>query len=150
MAHSYANLLYHIVFSTKNRQPWLEAALTAQLYEYIGGVIRTEGGIRLAITSMPDHIHLLAKLCQDQTVSEVVRAIKANSSGWLHRTCPALASFHWQTGYGAFSVSHSQVPTVRQDIANQQTHHATMTFQDEFRKFLRRHGIEIDEKDAWD
>jgi REP element-mobilizing transposase RayT len=150
MGHSDANLLYHIVFSTKNRHPWLEATLTPRLFEYMGGVVRAEGGILLAINGMPDHNHILAKLRQDQAVSEVVRAIKANSSGWVHRTFPDLESFHWQTGYGVFSVSHSQVKTVRQYIANQETHHATMTFQDEFRKFLRKHGIEFDEQDVWD
>jgi REP element-mobilizing transposase RayT len=150
MGHSYTNLLYHLVFSTKMRYPWLETWLTPQLFEYMGGVIRSEGGILLAINSMLDHIHILAKLRQDRAISEVVRALKANSSGWVHRTFPAYESFAWQTGYGAFTVSHSQVKRVREYIRDQETHHANLTFQEEFRSCLRKHGIEFDETEVWD
>ncbi len=120
MGHSYTDLLYHIVFSTKERQPWLDTEISTRLYEYLGGAIRSEGGTSLSINGCADHIHLFASLRQDKAVSDVLRAIKANSSGWMHRTFPALRGFAWQSGYGAFTVSQSQVDKVKRYIANQQ------------------------------
>jgi REP-associated tyrosine transposase len=91
MGHSYTTLLYHIVFSTKERQPWLDTEMSARLYDYVGGAIRSEGGTSLGINGCPDHIHLLARLRQDKAVSDFLRAIKANSSGWIHRGISRLA-----------------------------------------------------------
>src|SRR5262249_2507573 len=130
MAHSFTNLLYHIIFSTKGRAPWIDAATRPRLHEYLGGVIRGEGGIALLINGVADHVHILAKLRQDKAVSEVLRAVKANSSGWIHRTFPALAEFAWQSGYGAFTVSFSQVERVRQYIRGQEEHHRRVSFQE--------------------
>src|SRR5262249_7771185 len=123
VSHSHTNLLYHIVFSTQERQPWLDAETSARLYAYLGGAIRSEGGTSLSINGCTDHIHILAKLRQDKAVSEVLRGIKANSSGWIHRTFRPLRAFAWQKGYGAFSVSQSQVDKVKRYIAGQQRHH---------------------------
>jgi REP element-mobilizing transposase RayT len=150
MSHSYTNLLYHIVFTTKERHPWLDAAVGPRVFAYLGGLVRKEDGIALLVNGMPDHVHLLAKLRQDKAVSDVVRAIKANSSGWVHRTYPGCAGFAWQTGYGAFSVSQSQVGKVRTYIANQEEHHRQRTVQQEFRALLRAHGIPYKEEDLWD
>jgi len=116
---SYTNLLYHFVFSTKRREPSLHADLRPRLYEYLGGGIRDEKGIALAINGMADHVHILAKLRQDKAVSDMLRGIKANSSGWIHRTSPDLERFAWQEGYGAFSVSQSQVERVKEYIRHQ-------------------------------
>ena len=150
MGHSYTNLLYHVVFSTKDRQPWLDTEINTRLYEYLGGAIRSEGGSSLGINGCADHVHLLARLRQDKPLSEVLRGIKANSSGWIHRTFPASRSFAWQSGYGAFSVSQSQVDKVQRYIANQQTHHQRVSFKEEFIALLDAHGIEYDEKYLWD
>jgi len=150
VGHSYTNLLYHIVFSTKERQPWLDQELNARLYDYLGGAIRSEGGTGISINGCADHIHILAKLKQDKAVSEVLRGIKANSSGWIHRTFPTLHAFAWQVGYGAFSVSQSQVDNVKRYIANQRSHHQRVSFKDEFIALLQAHGIEYDEKYLWD
>jgi putative transposase len=150
MGHSYTNLLYHIVFSTKERQPWLDAEISTRLYDYIGGAIRSEGGASLGINGCPDHIHLLARLRQDRAVSDFLRAIKANSSGWIHRTFRASGDFAWQSGYGAFSVSQSQVEKVQQYVANQQRHHQRVSFKEEFLALLNAHGIEYDERYLWD
>ena len=147
---SYTNLLYHLVFSTKRREPWLNAELRPRLCEYLGGGIRAEKGIALAINSMPDHVHILAKLRQDKAVSDILRGIKANSSGWIHRTFPELKGFAWQEGYGAFTVSHSQVDRVREYIRDQEKHHQRSTFQEEFLRLLKAHGIEFDEKYLWE
>ena len=149
MSHTYTNLLYHIVYSTKDRHPWLDATILSRMCEYLGGAIRDEGGIALLINGMPDHIHILAKLRQDKAVSDVVRDIKANSSGWVHREFPECSQFEWQTGYGAFTVSVSQLEKVREYIRNQVEHHRRMSFREEFVGFLKAHGVEFDERYLW-
>jgi REP element-mobilizing transposase RayT len=100
MAHSFTNLLYHLVFSTKERQPWLEQSLRPALWECLGGIIKTEGGIPLIINGVEDHVHILTKLRPDKSVSNVLGDLKSRSSGWVHRTQPHLEAFTWQAGYG--------------------------------------------------
>ena len=99
---------------------------------------------------MPDHTHLLVSLSRDCSLAEVMRVVKSNSSRWVSDTFPDLAGFSWQAGYGAFAVSHSLIETVIRYIDRQAEHHAKLTFQDEYREFLRRHGIEWDERYVWD
>jgi REP element-mobilizing transposase RayT len=99
---------------------------------------------------MPDHVHLLADISKQQTLADALRDLKANSSGWIHETFPNLSGFAWQTGYGAFTVSYSNADGVKQYIANQAEHHRVRTFQEEFVEFLKRHGIEYDERYLWD
>jgi putative transposase len=147
MPQSYTNLIYHIVFSTKNRQPLITASVKSRLYDYIGGTIRNQGGIALAINGIEDHVHVLAKLRPDKSVSAVLRDLKANSSGWLHDVFPELKDFSWQNGYAAFTVSASQVEKVKEYIANQEIHHQKNgSFRDEFIKLLSANQIEFDEK----
>ena len=150
MGHSYTNLLYHIVFSTKDRRVWLDEETSPRLYDYLGGAIRSEGGIAIIINGCNDHVHILAKLRQDKAVADVLRSMKANSSAWIHRTFSRSADFAWQGGYGAFTVSESQVEKVRQYIANQQTHHQRVSFREEFIALLSAHGIEYDERYLWE
>src|SRR5262245_19481293 len=146
MPQSYTCLLYYLVFSTKDREPWLQAELRPRLWEYISGAIRSEGGVCLLASGVLDHVHLLARLRQDKAVSEPLRSIKANSSGWIHDGFPKLQGFHWQDGYGAFTVSKSQMETVRRYIANQEAHHRKVTFQAEFLTLLKAHEIEYEER----
>lgn len=146
MPQSYTNLIYHIVFSTKNREPVIIDDVKSRLYDYIGGTVRKQGGIALAINGMADHMHLLRKLRPDRAVSDVLRDLKANASGWMHEVFPELKDFSWQHGYGAFTVSASQVERVREYIANQELHHAGRSFRDEFVALLRANEIELDEK----
>ena len=146
MAQSYTNLIYHIVFSTKDRKPLIAAEVKPRLYEYIGGTIRGLGGVTLAIGGIEDHAHVLAKLRPDKSVSDVLRDLKANSSGWMHDVFPDLKDFSWQRGYGAFTVSASQVDKVRQYILNQEEHHRKQNFREEFIALLRKNGVEFDEK----
>jgi len=149
MAKSYTNLIYHIVFSTKDRRPLITPELRSRLYEYIGGTIRGLGGIALAINGVDDHIHVLAKLRPDKSLSAVLRDLKANSSGWMRDVFPDSKDFSWQNGYGAFTVSASQIDRVRTYISNQEIHHAKHTFRDEFIGLLRANEIEFDEKYLW-
>ena len=99
---------------------------------------------------MPDHVHLLVSLSLELSIAETVRLVKANSSKWIHGTFPDRRHFAWQAGYGAFSVSFSNIPDVKTYIARQADHHRVLTFQDELREFLRRHEIEWDERYVWD
>jgi REP element-mobilizing transposase RayT len=146
MGHSYTNLLYHIVFSTKDRRPLIPSDHEVHLYDYIGGTVRSLGGISLAVNGTEDHVHLLAKLRPDRALSDVLRKLKANASGWMHRVFPRLEDFTWQQGYGAFTVSQSNVRKVTEYIARQKQHHQKITFRDEFIEFLIANEIEFDER----
>ena len=146
MSDSYTNLLYHIIFSTKDRRPLITELRQPRLYDYIGGTIRSLGGISLELNGTEDHVHLLAKLRPDKAVSDILRDLKANASGWMHDVFPEARDFSWQRGYGAFTVSHSNVEEVRRYIAQQKQHHQKTSFRDEFIQFLKANGIEYDER----
>src|SRR5712692_9453573 len=137
MSDSYTNLLYHIIFSTKDRRPLITPEYQVRLYDYIGGTVRGVGGISLELNGTEDHVHLLAKLRPDHALSDVLRDLKANASGWMHDVFPELKDFSWQRGYGAFTVSHSNVEEVRQYITRQKEHDARISFRDEFIQFLK-------------
>jgi putative transposase len=149
MPQSYVNLIYHFVFSTKDRKPLIKEAYQIRLNEYIGGIIRAQGGIALAINGTEDHVHILAKLRQDKALSNVIRDFKANASGWMHSVFPELKDFSWQNGYGAFTVSFSHIDSVRRYIANQQLHHQKLSYKDEFVELLKENSIEFEEKYLW-
>ena len=146
MSQSYTNLLYHIIFSTKDRQPLITSAHEGRLYDYIGGTLRRAGGISLELNGTEDHIHLLAKLRPDRSLSDVLRDLKANATGWMHDVFPSLKDFSWQRGYRAFTVSQSNIEEVRQYIGRQKEHHRKFSFRDEFIQFLQANGIEYDER----
>lgn len=150
MGSSYCNLIYHMVFSTKGRKMWIDPTIEARLHEYLGGAIRGEGGVPFRVGGIEDHVHILAKLRQTKLVCDVLRDIKANSSGWVHKTFPGYEGFAWQQGYGAFTVSASHIESVSKYIDNQREHHKHMTFQEEFIGLLEKHGIEYDERYLWD
>ena len=143
---TFTKLTYHVVFSTKYRRQTITEEIRQQLYEYIGGIIRAQKGHLIEIGGVEDHIHLLVNFSPVNSVSASVRDIKANSSKWFNELPEVGTRFKWQTGYSAFTVSHSQIETVRQYISNQQEHHRTKTFEQEYIEFLNRHGIEYDRK----
>ena len=149
MSDSYTNLLYHIVFSTKDRRPIIAPEYESRLYDYIGGTIRGVGGISLELNGTTDHVHLLAKPRPDRALSDVLRDLKANASGWMHDVFPVLKDFSWQRGYGAFTVSQSNVEEVRRYILRQKEHHEKVSFRGEFIQFLKANGIEYDERYLW-
>jgi putative transposase len=150
MPSTYANLLYHIVFSTKQRIPFITDHFQEELYKYVGGIIRAEGGVQLEIGGMNDHLHILAKIKPAISVSEMLAKIKANSSKWANDHTMRMRKFGWQEGYAAFTVSESQAPAVREYIRNQEEHHRIQTYQEEFVALLERHGIEYDPQYLWD
>ncbi len=147
MGHTYTNILLHVVFSTKNRAPLITDGLRPELLAYLGGAVRDLGGTALLVNGTTDHVHGLLRLPSDLTIAECVRKVKANSSGWAHRTSDP--AFAWQTGYAAFSVSESRASSVIAYIRTQQQHHQRHSFQDELRALLKKHGIAIDERYAW-
>jgi REP element-mobilizing transposase RayT len=150
MSHTFTRLLYHTIFSTKDRYPFIDKDLQSRLFPYLGGIVGELDGKALSIGGMPDHVHLLLSLPATLCVADALRVVKTNSSRWVHETWPALRSFAWQTGYGAFSVSHSNAPAVTSYIAGQEQHHRRKTFQEEFVAFLIKHGIEYDERYIWE
>jgi putative transposase len=146
MSQSFTNLIYHLIFSTKDRRPIITLDHQPRLYEYIGGTIRGLGGISLGIDGMEDHVHVLAKLRPDKALSEVLRELKAGASGWMHNVFPTLSDFSWQRGYAGFTVSQSNLQQVQRYLAGQKEHHQRVPFRDEFITFLNANEIEFDER----
>lgn len=148
MPSTHLSLHYHVVFSTKKRAPLISASWRENLHAYLGGVIRNLDGIPEAIGGVADHVHLLVGLKATASLSDTVRDIKANSSRWVHDETGD-RGFSWQEGYGAFTVSASQLDAVRSYIANQEEHHRKRTFQEEYVELLKRSGVEYDERYLW-
>ncbi len=144
---SYTNLLYHIVFATKKRHPFITDELRPELHKYLGGTARGLRGIALEVGGVSDHVHVLAKIKPTVAVAEFIKQLKANSSGWANKMTHG--RFAWQERYGAFTVSESQVEKVRAYIRNQEAHHRRASFEDEFKALLKAHGIEFDERYLW-
>ena len=148
MPHTFTSLLTHIIFSTKERAPFIDAALRHDLHAYLGGIVRELKGTALIVNGAADHVHLLAALPPNVSTSEALRVIKTNSSRWVRET--RRKAFGWQSGYGAFSVSRSNVPSVTHYIAQQEEHHRKVSFKEEFVAFLNRHEVELDERYIWE
>lgn len=150
MAHTFTNLLTHIIFSTKDRRPHIDTELQAPLLAYLGGIVRELHGTALTINGTVDHVHLLLRLPAPLSLADAMRVIKTNSSRWVHEQWPSRSPFGWQTGYGAFSVSQSNVGAVVRYIAGQEEHHRRVSFQEELITYLQKHGIEYDERCIWE
>ena len=148
MPQSLSRVLVHLVFSTKNREPFLTPDVRDRTFAYLGGALSQLGCTPVLVGGVADHIHALFVLAKTLAVSRAVEEVKKESSKWAKRHVhPA---FYWQSGYGAFSVSPSNADAVREYIRTQEEHHRGRTFQDEFRELLRRHGVEWDERYVWD
>lgn len=138
MAHTYSSNFVHCVFSTKERKPLIAEARMAGLYAYLVGIAKSEGFQLAATGSTSNHVHLLLLLPASFSIAHAVQKLKGGSSRWMG------PNFRWQEGYGAFSVSSSQVPTVKKYIRNQEQHHRKRSFEEEFVALLRNCGIEYD------
>ena len=146
MSHSYVSNLMHCTFSTKGRYPFIDSALESRLWPYLGGVAKENRMKALAIGGTTDHLHALLSLPGMMSFAKAVQLIKGGSSKWIHDTFPGQKKFAWQEGYGAFSVSASQVPKTIAYINNQKEHHRKKTFPEEFLELLEKHGIEFDHR----
>src|SRR5918999_4984069 len=141
MSRTFTNLLIHLIFSTKHREPMIVPDIESELHRYLGGLTRDLKGKAYGINGTVDHVHMLVSLPPVVSISDALRYLKANSSGWVHDKWPH-KPFAWQRGYGAFSVSESNVPEVLRYIARQKEHHRKVTFKEEFLEFLIKYGIE--------
>jgi REP element-mobilizing transposase RayT len=150
MPHSYSKLLYHTIFSTKERAALLTETIWQRLGSYIGSILSAKRGETLATGGTPDHVHLLVALPASLSVADAMRLVKTNSSKWIRETFATHGTFGWQTGYAAFSVSASAADDVRAYLADQERHHRTRTFEEEYVAFLSRHGLEYDARYLWD
>jgi putative transposase len=146
MPHTCGNILLHLIFSTAHRRPLIKPEFRDDLFAYMGGIIREMNGTALIINGTADHVHILIRIRPSHAPAEIARVVKTNSSRWIRERCP---EFAWQTGYGAFSVSESNVPVVTKYIASQEEHHKKHSFEDEFRAFLAKNKITVDEKYLW-
>lgn len=149
MAHTYTSLLTHLIFSTKNRVPPLEADMREEVEKYICGVAKNIGITTIAINSVADHAHMLVKIPAALSVADAVGKLKSNSSRFIHAEWANRSRFDWQDGYGAFSVSRSGVEALVQYIANQEEHHRKRTFQEEYLDFLTKYEITYDARYIW-
>ena len=152
MPQSLAKVIVHIVYSTKHRRPWLhDPRIRSELYAYNATVLQNDvDSPAILINGIEDHIHILCCLSRKFAIMDVIKASKTETAKWLKKQGQGLDDFQWQAGYGAFSVSPSNIEQVKRYIASQEEHHKRMSFQDEFRELCRRHGIEIDERYVWD
>ncbi|HEX4084724.1 MAG TPA: IS200/IS605 family transposase [Chthoniobacteraceae bacterium] len=151
MPQSQARFIIHAVFSTKNRAPFLkDPEMRARLHSYVAAILQDIQCEPITINSVEDHIHILSNFSRRITMADYIETVKSGPSKWMKSHGAAYAEFYWQRGYGAFSVSQSNVDRVREYIDGQEKHHRRISFQDEFRELCRRHGIEIDERYAWD
>ncbi|HEY1662014.1 MAG TPA: IS200/IS605 family transposase [Verrucomicrobiae bacterium] len=148
MPSTHLSLHFHIVFSTKDRHPFIVESWRPRLHEYLGGLIRAGNGIPEAIGGTADHVHLLVGLRAIHALASFVQDIKQTSSHWIHETI-SVKNFAWQPGYGAFSVSVSNCDAVKDYIMNQPEHHRIKTFQEEYVTFLQKHMVEYDENFLW-
>jgi REP element-mobilizing transposase RayT len=148
LAHTLGNIVIHFIFSTKDREPVIIPSLKSDLFAYLGGIVREIQGTALIVNGTADHVHMLVRIRPAQSVAEVARIVKTNSSRWVHVKWKT--KFAWQTGYGAFSVSESNIAAVTRYIAAQEEHHKTSSFQEEFLSFLRKNNISFDAEHLWD
>ena len=151
MSQSLAKILVHTIFSTQHRRPYLrDTPLREELHRYLGGILTKHDCQPLIIGGPADHVHLLSTLSRTCDISTVVKEVKRGSSLWLKTKGPELQDFAWQNGYGVFSIGFSQVEDVRSYIAGQEQHHRQVSFQDEYRAFLKRYEVAFDERYLWD
>jgi REP element-mobilizing transposase RayT len=150
MAQSLSKIYVHLIFSTKDRERSLPDEVRPDLHAYMGGTFKGLGCSPIEINTEPDHLHALFLLARTETLSDVVGQLKTSSNDWLRSRGPQFARFFWQAGFGAFSVSQSQVEDVRAYIRNQHEPHRVKSFQEEFRSFLKAYEVAFDERYVWD
>ncbi len=147
---SYVSSYFHCIFSTKERRKLITPPLRERLWPFLGGIARQNKMTALIIGGVEDHVHILLSLPATMPISKAMQLIKGGSSKWIHETFPEQRLFAWQEKYGAFSVSVSQLEIITDYIKNQEEHHRTKSFQEEFLALLKKHRIEYDERYLWD
>jgi REP element-mobilizing transposase RayT len=149
MSQSLAKNLIHIIFSTKNRLPTIAPSVQEELKAYLVGTLNNLDSPSIETNCTEDHVHILCSISRNHSLASLLEELKKSSSRWVKGKGHEFQDFYWQAGYGAFSVSQSNLESVRTYIKDQEQHHRNATFQEEFRRFLERHQIEFDEKYVW-
>jgi len=148
---SLAQIYLHVVFSTKNRRPFLvDPEIRDEMHRFLGGACKKLDSPVLRVGGVADHVHVLCRLGKTMAPAVLVKELKRASSSWAKTNGPGLREFYWQNGYAAFSVSPGHVEPLREYIGRQEEHHRKVTFQDEFRRLLKKYGLEWDERYVWD
>ena len=150
MAQSLSEIYVHIIFSTKHRKPFLQHDVQNNLHAYLSGICKNLGCPALQTGGVADHVHLICRLGKEATLVLLLRELKRDSSKWIKENYAKLGAFQWQQGYGAFSVSPTQLSRVVEYVKNQDEHHREVSFQEEFRRICAKNGIELDERYAWE
>ena len=150
MPQSLSLAIVHVIFSTKERHPFLDLETRPKLHAYLATVARNAGCEAYRVGGVADHVHLAIRLSRTITIADLVETLKTSSSKWVKTQSSELAVFAWQRGYGCFSVGPSDVHALLAYIDDQENHHRTRTFQEEFRMFLQKYGVEYDEAYVWD
>ncbi|HPF37237.1 MAG TPA: IS200/IS605 family transposase [Phycisphaerae bacterium] len=150
MAGTYSQILFHVVFSTKRRHRWIDASFAEKLYPYMGGIIRSEGGVACNIGGVEDHVRLLIRWRPDCRLSDLMRVVKSRSSRWAHENWKSRSEFGWQEGYSAFTVSQSNRGVVDRYIANQSSRHRRMDYRTELLRLLTAHDVSYEERYVFD
>jgi len=150
MGQSLVKNYLHLVFSTKNREPFIDKTIRPELYTYLAGVCNNLESYPVKIGGYDDHVHILCMLSKKIALIKLMEELKSHSSKWIKTKGENFSNFYWQDGYGAFSVSPSEIEVITEYIANQDEHHNKKTFQDEFRLFLKKYNVEYDERYVWD
>ena len=147
---SLSKVIVHFIFSTKDREPWLDPDVRPRIHAYLATICRDLGGLAFRVGGVADHVHIVATLPRTLSQADMIEHLKTTSSKWIKGVEARYAGFHWQRGYGAFSVSPSQLDAVVEYVETQEQHHRARPFQDEYREFLRKHEVEFDERYVWD
>jgi putative transposase len=150
MPQSHAFLLTHVIFSTRDRTPFISPESASDLYAYLATVVRNTGCECFRVGGVADHVHLAIRLARTTSIAKVVEESKASSSKWIKTQAGIPADFAWQKGYGAFSVGPKDLDALCDYIDSQEEHHRSRTFKDEYLSFLDRYGIDYDERYVWD
>lgn len=149
MANTYTSLNYHIIFSTKDREPWITQDIEQRIWTYLAGIALQNEMTPMRFGGVEDHVHLLVRIPAKMAVSVAVQRLKGASSKWIHEVMPTMKGFAWQDGYGAFTVSKSQIEGVDTYIRKQRERHRTRSFKEEFLGFLKRYGVDYDARYVW-
>ncbi len=150
MPQSLSKVIIHIIFSSKDREPWLDPDVRPRMHAYVATICRDLNAEALRVGGVADHLHIVTTLPRSLSQADMVETLKKTSSKWIKGLNAKYRQFYWQRGYGAFSVSPSQLDAVLEYVENQEEHHRTRSFQEEYRDFLRKHRVEFDERYVWD
>ncbi len=150
MGQSLVKNYIHIVFSTKHREPFIHPPVEAELHAYLGGICKNLECMPIKVGGYVDHIHILCMLSKKIALMKLLEEVKSHSSKWMKTKGDDLKNFYWQDGYGAFSVSSTDVDSVVRYIENQKQHHEKKTYKDEYISFLKKYNVEYDERYVWD